>query len=304
MRISTFVLGLALSANAFSNTLEQANTLFSKRGEKAQYAKEAADAYKALATQATDSKTQALRKVDQAKALYFFGGKVSSKEQKLSVYKEAYTSAKSAISLLSSSTGVPASDVTPAELAFAHYQYAINLARWGKTNGITSSISKLPELMRNLETVIKLDETVANYGAYRTIGKTKYAVPAAIARLVGLGNFTTDDALDALFTAYDNTVMYVDELGVETSKNSTTTLYILDVLAELEERGDFCDIFRSVKLISEKGDAFIAKLFPTKTPEAKEDFKFIMDCAASKDKCEAGDIAAGKDFTELAKSCR
>jgi len=304
MKISTLVIGAFFSVNAFSNTLEQANTLFSKRGEKVEFAKQAADAYKTLADAATDSKTKALRKVDQAKALYFFGGKVSSKEQKLSVYKTAYTAANNAVSLMSSSRGTPAADVTAAELATAHYFYAINLARWGKTNGITSSVSKLPELMENLEIVNKLDETVENYGAYRTMGKTKYAVPAAVARLVGLRNFTTEDALDALFKAYDNTVMYVEELGVETSKNSTTTLYLLDVLAELEERGDFCDIFRSVKLISEKGEGFIASLFPTKVPEATQDFKYIMDCASNKDKCEAGDIAAGKDFTELAKSCR
>lgn len=304
MKLTFIIAAMALSLTTFANTLEQANALFAKRGENIENAKKAADAFEALSKGARNSKQKALRKVDVAKALYFFGGRITSKGQKLSVYKTAYTAAQNAIKLMSSSKGVPASGFTASELAFAHYQYAINLARWGKTNGITSSVSKLPELMDNLEVVNRLDESVANYGAYRTIGKTKYAVPAAVARLVGLRNFTTEDALDALFTAYDNSVVYLDDLGVETAANTTTTLYLLDVLAELEERGDFCDIFRSVKMISAKGDAYIAKTFPKKAPEAKEDFKFIMDCASDEDKCEAGDIASGDDFTDLAKSCR
>ena len=252
---NTFLsLCVLFSFNALSNTLEMANDLFSKRGEKVENSKEAASIFKALADSESDSKKKALRRLDQAKSLYYFGGKVASKEHKKKVYTEAFQSANEAIKLMSSSKGVPAPGVEKSELALAHYQYSINLARWGQANGISASISKLNELVENLNLTNELDETVENFGAYRTLGRTKFKVPAALARLMGLGNFTTEDALDALFNAYDSTIMYVDELGLETSKDSTTTLYLLDVLADLEERGDFCEIFRSVKEISAKGD--------------------------------------------------
>jgi hypothetical protein len=295
---------LVLSTSVFAGNLEEANDLYSRRGEVKENSRKAATIFKDLASNESNKKAKAMLQLGQAKSLYYFGGKVSSKDQKKSVYSEAYTAAKQAIAALSSSKGVPAVGVENADLAYAHYMYSINLARWGQANGISSSIRKLPELVENLELVNKLDETVESYGAYRTLGRTKFKVPSSLARLMGLSNFSTEDALEDLFVAYDETIMYVEDLGLEISKDSTTTLYLLDVLADLEEKGDFCDIFRSVKEISSKGDALITKLYPNRIPETKENFKNILACAADEDNCDAADIQSGDDFTDMAKSCR
>ena len=158
--------------------------------------------------------------------------------------------------------------------------------------------------MENLDLVNKLDEEVENYGALRTAGRVRFKVPAALARLRGLSNFSTEDALDDLFTAYDNSIITIDELDIETAANTTTTVYLLDVLADLGERGDFCEIFSGMKELSKVDSNVITKYFPTKAPEANSDIKNLMACAKNKDNCEAGDFQSGKEIADLAKSCR
>ena len=201
--------------------------------------------------------------------------------KKISIHESLQSSSKRNLKS-SASKGVPAQGFTKTDLAKAHYFYAINLARWGNANGISASIGKLPELMDNLNLVNKLDETVEDFGALRTAGRVRFKVPAALARLRGLSNFSTEDALDDLFNAYDNSIITVGELNVETAANTTTTVYLLDVLADLGERGDFCEIFSGMKALSTAGDAVIAKHFPTKVPESKADIANLMACATTK----------------------
>ena len=85
----------------------------------------------------------------------------------------------------------------------------------------------------------------------------------------GLSNFSTEDALNDLFTAFDSSLITVTEADIQTSANTTTTLYLLDVLADLEERGDFVK-FSGMKALSTVSDEVLAKYFPNKLPESKE----------------------------------
>jgi hypothetical protein len=302
--MKTIIFGLLLSIGVQAATSSDADTTYAKRGEDFKMALEAANLYKSAANGSRSPKDLVDNKLGEAQALYFYGNKVSTKNEKKAVYTRAYKAALSAVATSSKSKGVPAEGFTKTDLAKGHYLYAINLARWGNANGISASISKLPELMENLEIANKLDETAENFGAYRTSGRVRFKVPAALARLRGLSNFSTEDALDDLFNAYDNSLITVSEVDVQTAANTTTTVYLLDVLADLGERGDFCEIFSSMRELSKADDAIIAKYFPTKIPESKEDLKNLMACAANKDNCEKGDFQSGKEIFELSKRCR
>ena len=302
--MKTVILGLMLSLGAHAATSTDADTLYANRGVDFKNALQAADLYKAAAEGSRSNKDLVDNKIAESMALYFYGNKVNSKETKKTIFTRAYKSAQTAIAKASASKGTPAEGFTKTDLAKAHYFYAINLARWGNANGISASIGKLPELMDNLELVNKLDESVEEFGSLRTSGRVRFKVPAALARLRGLSNFSTEDALDDLFNAFDNSIITVEEADVETSSNTTTTVYLLDVLADLGERGDFCEIFSGMKALSTLSDEVLVKYFPTKMPESKADIANLMACASNKDKCEAGDFQSGKEIAELSKFCR
>ena len=302
--MKSVIFGLLLSVGAHAATSVDADTLYERRGADFKNALQAADLYKTAAEGSRSNRDLVDNKIGESKALYFYGNKVASKETKKSVFTRAYKAAQTAVNKASASKGVPAEGFSKSDLANAHYFYAINLARWGNANGISASIGKLPELMQNLDLVNELDETVENYGSLRTSGRVRFKVPAALARLRGLSNFSTEDALDDLFTAYDNTIITVEEADVEISANSTTAVYLLDVLADLGERGDFCEIFSGMRELSKLSDDVLKKYFPTKMPETKTDIANLMACAANKDNCEAGDFQSGKEIADLSKRCR
>ena len=302
--MKTWLIGLMISAQAMAVTSTDADQLFAKRGEDFKNALAAANLYKTAAEGSRSNNDLVDNKIGESSALYYYGNKVATKAEKISTFVRAYEAAQLAITKASASKGVPAAGFTKTDLAKAHYFYAINLARWGNANGITSSIGKLPELMENLELVNTLDESVEEYGSLRTSGRVRFKVPSALARLRGLSNFSTEDALEDLFNAYDNSRITVEEADVETAANTTTTIYLLDVLANLGERGDFCEIFSGMRELSKLSDEVLVKYFPTKMPESKADIANLMECAANKDNCAAGDFQSGKEIADLAKSCR
>ena len=236
--------------------------------------------------------------------MYFYGARAKSKDAKKSIHKRALNAGMEAIKKLSKSEGVPVDGATKTELATAHYFYAINLGRWGQANGISSSIGELPKMMKNVDLVLKLDETVDEFGALRTSGRTKHKVPAALARLMGLSDFGTEDAYNDLADAFDNSLVYLDDLEIEVSKSSTTMVYYLDVLADLDERSDFCDVFLAAMTLAKSGDDVLARVNPKKVPEARTDYNNLLKCVANKDDCDEADFHAGKDVHNLAKTCR
>jgi len=302
--MKVFILLMLMSVNAFGASSTEGDLLYSQRGTDVQNALKAAEVFKQVAQESRSNQEKGVALYKEAQALYYFGGSLNSKEAKKENYTRAYKAAEVAVGVLSKSRGVPAEGVSNTNLAFAHYFYSINLARWGQANGISASIKQLPNLMRNLELVNTLDETIEEFGALRTTGRTKFKVPASLARLMGLSDFSTEDAYNDLFDAYDNTVVYVEELDVEISKNSTTVNYLLDVLADLGERGEFCDIFLAAKKVAQASDEVLLKINSSKLPELKKDYSKLMKCVANKDNCEAGEFESGKDLFDLAKSCR
>lgn len=86
-----------------------------------------------------------------------------------------------------------------AELAEAMYTKGTSLAQWGKLNGITSSLGKLPivlGIMARIEMLGKKE--IHNYGPYRTIGRIKFSLP----KIAGGDN---DEAIKKLGEAVKNT---------------------------------------------------------------------------------------------------
>jgi hypothetical protein len=59
--------------------------------------------------------------------------------------------------------------------AQAHFWYATNTGRWGQTRGVLRSLFLLPELRREIDTVLELDPDLV--GVYLLAGSVDYEVP-------------------------------------------------------------------------------------------------------------------------------
>jgi hypothetical protein len=60
----------------------------------------------------------------------------------------------------------------------ARFWYATNTARWGQTNGIVRSLFLLPEVKREINTILEQDKSFA--AAYVLAGSVYYEVPGAL----------------------------------------------------------------------------------------------------------------------------
>lgn len=63
------------------------------------------------------------------------------------------------------------------ECAPCHFWTAVNIALYGQENGVLSSLAKLPEVQRRLESTIQLDPSYASGGAFRILGKIYETLP-------------------------------------------------------------------------------------------------------------------------------
>jgi hypothetical protein len=70
--------------------------------------------------------------------------------------------------------GRRAIDLAPRSAA-AHFWYATNTGRWGQTKGVVRSVFLLPEVQREIDTVIALDPKFT--GVYALAGNVYYEVP-------------------------------------------------------------------------------------------------------------------------------
>ena len=80
--MKTVIFGLLLSVGAHAATSQDADALYATRGENYKNALEAANLYDAAAGEARSSKDLVDNKLGVAKALYYYGNKVSSKRKK------------------------------------------------------------------------------------------------------------------------------------------------------------------------------------------------------------------------------
>ncbi len=254
-----------LTLNSFSNTFEEAQALYTKRGEDFSNAKRAADIYQKLSHQAEQDFQKANLKTKQAQALYFYAGRLSSDKEKEIFHKQAFQVADEAIQALTGGdqfSDTPRNSAHKTELAQAHYFSAINMGRWAEARGVLASLGQWSNMKKHLEAVIKNDETVEDYGAHRTLGRAYMKLPFTH----GGSNKKSEKYLRK---AYDKTL----NEDFETSANTTTTSYYLDILAARDKADTFCEVYDTFYSLHEASGEELKELNPRLVPETKLDLE-------------------------------
>jgi hypothetical protein len=119
--------------------------------------------YQALqqAAQSPDADVPTL--IALARAAYIWGDvRATTTEQKLAAYELGRQAARRAV------------EREPRNAA-AHFWYATNTGRWGQARGVLRSLFLLPELRREIDTVLELDPNLV--GVYLLAGSVDYEVP-------------------------------------------------------------------------------------------------------------------------------
>ena len=130
--------------------------------------------------------------LDQASANYFLGTALSKKSERKAAHQKAMDLADSILTSLGVAPD-KAHELTQDQanallnkldadqelvVAEAMYSKGISLAQWGKLNGISSSIGKLPTVLGLMERIEMLGyESIHQYGPYRTIGRVNFVLP-------------------------------------------------------------------------------------------------------------------------------
>lgn len=111
-----------------------------------------------------------------------------ARAQKLEAYDEGRQAGRRAVELLPRS-------------AAAHFWYAVNTARWGQVNGVLRSLFLLPEVRREIDTIIEIDPRFS--AVYALAGNVLYEVPGLLGGDLDRAEamFRTGLRLDPHFTA-------------------------------------------------------------------------------------------------------
>ena len=254
-------------------TIQDANDLYAKRGEDFENAVKAADMYAELATTSATKLEKAQMLTLQGLALYFYGERQKSTNTKEKLHKDAFEIADSAIKNINkegTEFGATPTQNTPEyrkALAEAHYVSAINMGKWAEARGVLASLGQWGNMKKHLEGVIANDETVADYGAYRTYGRAWLKLPFT-------HGGSKKKSLRDLKKAYDNTLN--EDYG--TASSSTTTLFYLDTLVANKVRGDeFCDVYFGMADLEFLSDEELMEINPENLPEFKIDIEKFLN---------------------------
>jgi len=267
-------LALVLAAT-YSNaqTIQDANDLYALRGEDANNAKLAADMYGKVAAAETDPSMKGKALSLQGLSLYFYGVRQSSSTAKEATHKLAFGKADEAIMYLSKEGGrfgdTPLSNTAEAKklLAEAHYVSAINMGKWGEARGILASLGQWSDMKKHLEAVNKNDETVYDYGSYRTWGRAQMKLPFT-------HGGSKKKALVKLEKAYKATFSE----DYETSVNPTTTRFYLDLLVDNKVKGArFCDAYIMFTELNDYDDVDLEDLNAELVPEFRFELKQLAE---------------------------
>jgi hypothetical protein len=297
MRTLAILLALALSTSVFSNTKEEAATLYSKRGLDTQgleNAKASAEMYKAVIAESQNisdvEKAQLL--VKQSEALYFVGlvtQRNGDDKGALKVFLEGYEAGLEAVNMLGDGPGDQKDPINAKVegneplLAYSMYWELVNILRWGKIYGVLQAISKWKNIGEpRIIDILRLDPTTMNYGVNRSAGKALLTLP-------GNGKIQGKTALMFLEEAYKagkNTVN-----GVTLSDNMATVTFYLEALRDGKNGPEFCAIYKPLEtFMAHADDDTLNEMFPDLVPEAKFEY---------------GDFMNEKDNTKFAqKHCR
>ena len=266
--MKSIIFALFLIINIGTLQAEDANALFSRRGEDKMYAFKAAQEFRKLFEQETNILQKAKYKVSEAKAIFYYGTKLPDKPKKtkLRIFKDGMDAASVAANLLEVVPGVAQQHEWRETLARAYYWRCANLGKWAETKGILSSLGKWKKLKRNLNYIINLDQShVEEWGAYRILGRAYMAIPYE----------SNNKALMFLKTAYENTLVTV--AGITIANNPITVAFYLEILKEQDEEDTFCEVYEAFVDLSESDDEIIIQYNPDLVPETKFGFKVFHE---------------------------
>ncbi len=297
MRTLAILLALALSTSVFSNTTEEAASLYSKRGLDSQgleNAKASAEMYKAIIAESQNisdvEKAQLL--VKQSEALYFVGLVLQRNDDDkgaLKVFLEGYEVALEAVNMLGDGPGDEPDSIGPKVegnekiLALSMYWELVNILRWGKIYGVFQALGKWKEIGKpRIIDILRLDPTTMNYGVNRSAGKALLTLPGSQA-------IEGKTALMFLKEAYEGGANTVN--GVTLSDNMATVTFYLEALRDGKKASEFCAIYKPLEtFMAHADDDTLNEMFPDLVPEAKFEY---------------GDFMKEKDNTKFAqKHCR
>ncbi|MEO0185328.1 MAG: tetratricopeptide repeat protein [candidate division WOR-3 bacterium] len=135
-----------------------------------------------------------------SKVHYLLGDNAEKKEEKLNFYARGMEYGKKAIALDKNS-------------AQAHFWYMVNLGRSGQTKGVLNSLSLVPEIKKEIETVLKLDPK--HTGAMDAGAMLYYELPALMG---GNLNKSIEYLNKAISIDSNYTILYVDMAKVYIKK--------------------------------------------------------------------------------------
>jgi hypothetical protein len=153
---------------------------------------QAAQLYGQLSKQATDASTKAKYMIQQAASCFFLGDSASDNGEKITQFSNGIAVSDAAVKLLGikdvnnvSDADIAAITKRPKDqiilLAEGLYVRGINLGQWGQANGVMQSLDKWPELRTTMELIVKIGaKSLHEYGAYRTLGRGYFKIPALL----------------------------------------------------------------------------------------------------------------------------
>ena len=126
----------------------------------------ALDALREELTRAVDRDARPDLLIALARVSFIWGDvRATSPDQKLDAYERGREAARRAVE-------------REPKNALAHLWYAVNTGRWGQTKGVVRSLFLLPEMQREIDTVIALDPKLTP--VYSLAGNLYYEVPGML----------------------------------------------------------------------------------------------------------------------------
>jgi hypothetical protein len=251
------------SLNLQASTIEEAQRLFSLRGEDPANALAAADIYRTLAQGTREPMSQAALLLSEAEAIYYVGYKtpLSPKEPRLRQFERGYNAADRSAEIYRQRQENTLE-------AKALYWYSTNLGKWGETNGVLASLRRWPELKAKSFRIRELDASVYDYGANRILGKAYFSVPFE----------SKTEGLAFLQEAYDNTLVTILDGTMTLSRNPVNNSYLLDAYMDRNRVNEFCDLYLDFEDYLFEGEELWREVSPSLIPETYiEQQKFEND---------------------------
>lgn len=249
MRALFLLMMLSFAVSVFSQTIEEANELYSKRGTDVTFAQQSAEMFLVLSDSTEDKFLKATYLNGASNSLYYVAAHSDSDLDKKRIHTEGLNKASQAITLLRGTTVEEEKE----QLALAYYRYGANLGKWAEANGVAASLSKWPNLKNTMESIILLGKKdIEWFGANRILGRAFYKLPFPLG--------SKKKAYDYLKEAFDNT-----KGNFEVSVHGLNNIYLADLLVAIGKKDEAKKILETFVSLDPE------TLCPDRLPETKEE---------------------------------